>query len=390
MTTHGAMTSRAVAALALAACVACGGGGKNDEDATDVPEDGTDQVLPDGEDTIGDAPDVPGDLIPEVPCYCGNAVFEPECMTGEECDDGNFENGDDCLTNCKLPTCGDGFRRNLPHDPSDAEECDDGNDTPGDGCESDCTFTCHEDLECDDTNPCTEDFCDYIFHVCEAIPAGEGEVCGTGDVCTGIGTCIGGTCVSSSPLDCDDGHSCTTDTCTGTAGCVHTPLPEGDPCDDGFYCWTGDHCSAYGLCTSDPVNPCDDHDPCTTDLCDEVADSCSHSTPVYRAADCDGTDRGSTYAMPSNYGSYTCPDGSHSEPGADTVYSVAVTASGTLAVTVATPATHVYILSDACSTSSCMAHSTTTASASVTAGTYYIVVETGTGGGSFEFSANCP
>jgi len=50
---------------------------------------------------------------------CGNAIMEAEA--GEECDDGNLDDEDSCLSTCQLNRCGDGKA-----DPP-AEECDDGN-----------------------------------------------------------------------------------------------------------------------------------------------------------------------------------------------------------------------------------------------------------------------
>src|SRR5438105_2321918 len=46
-----------------------------------------------------------------------------------------------------LPQCGNGTLEM-------GEECDDGNFVTGDGCDNDCTFTCHQDLDCDDHEPC--------------------------------------------------------------------------------------------------------------------------------------------------------------------------------------------------------------------------------------------
>lgn len=53
---------------------------------------------------------------------------------GEECDDGNVNDEDGCLSNCKLPACGDGLLQV-------GEVCDDGNGGDGDGCEVGCTLT---------------------------------------------------------------------------------------------------------------------------------------------------------------------------------------------------------------------------------------------------------
>lgn len=66
---------------------------------------------------------------------CSNNVRE----AGEECDDGNTNNGDGCDSSCQLePFCGDG---NI----DSGEECDDGNTNNGDGCDAQCNL----ELTCD-------------------------------------------------------------------------------------------------------------------------------------------------------------------------------------------------------------------------------------------------
>jgi cysteine-rich repeat protein len=61
---------------------------------------------------------------------CGDGILDE----GEECDDGNNDNGDGCSADCTLePVCGDGVL-----DPG--EQCDDGNNDDGDGCSADCTL----------------------------------------------------------------------------------------------------------------------------------------------------------------------------------------------------------------------------------------------------------
>jgi cysteine-rich repeat protein len=56
---------------------------------------------------------------------CGNGVLD----AGEECDDGNLDDDDDCLSTCRLATCGDGFLNRL------REECD-GTNFGGESCAS--------------------------------------------------------------------------------------------------------------------------------------------------------------------------------------------------------------------------------------------------------------
>jgi len=76
---------------------------------------------------------------------CGNGRIE----AGEDCDDGNQEDGDGCSRLCRLeagytcatpgipckpaPRCGDGVVES-----SVGEVCDDGNQKDGDGCSADC------------------------------------------------------------------------------------------------------------------------------------------------------------------------------------------------------------------------------------------------------------
>lgn len=50
--------------------------------------------------------------------------------------------------------------------------------------------------------------------------------CSDGNVCNGIEACnvTSGVCEKGPVLDCDDNNLCTTDTCDGITGCIHTPL----------------------------------------------------------------------------------------------------------------------------------------------------------------------
>jgi cysteine-rich repeat protein len=59
---------------------------------------------------------------------CGNDIKEP----GEQCDDGNLDDADACLSTCRRAKCGDG----IVH--IGVEECDDGNDDNTDGCTDEC------------------------------------------------------------------------------------------------------------------------------------------------------------------------------------------------------------------------------------------------------------
>src|SRR3989338_6215523 len=66
---------------------------------------------------------------------CGNAVVDP----GENCDDGNFEEGDGCNGICRKEICGNNV--------IDAkEDCDDGNTTKNDGCDDKCKEECGSNM----------------------------------------------------------------------------------------------------------------------------------------------------------------------------------------------------------------------------------------------------
>ena len=71
--------------------------------------------------------------------------------------------------------------------------------------------------------------------VTDAAPSGAGAA-GTGDAT-----------VCPSADECDDGNPCTADQCQAGA-CVHVPLANETPCDDGKVCTTNDACQA-GTCT---------------------------------------------------------------------------------------------------------------------------------------------
>ena len=99
--------------------------------------------------------------------------------------------------------------------------------------------------DCDDANPCTDDFCDPeagCVHGNNTLPCDDLELCTQGD------RCQAGECVSGAPLtvaDCTDGNSCTNDTCTAGVGCTHTNNT--NSCNDGNSCTSGDKCSG-GAC----------------------------------------------------------------------------------------------------------------------------------------------
>jgi hypothetical protein len=213
-------------------------------------------------------------------------------------------------------------------DAANGEECDDGNGTGGDGCEPEtCHFSCHDDADCPDADPCDGDeVCGETSHACEPGPLPEdGAVgctleggdpgqcrmglcahidCGNGmvgageecdddspgcagdcqwvcesdaecddqDPCTGTETCdvAAHTCIAGTALDCDDGDDCSADDCTVGVGCEHAQA-DGD----------GDH-FALGTCAPDSLyqgGDCDDAVattyPGAPELCNDADDDCN-------------------------------------------------------------------------------------------------------------------
>ena len=78
---------------------------------------------------------------------------------------------------CVTAGCGNGILET-------GEVCDDGNTTPDDGCENDCTYTCTQDLDCSDGNPCNGDeTCDMATPTAPVCAAGTPFVCTPSDAC---------------------------------------------------------------------------------------------------------------------------------------------------------------------------------------------------------------
>jgi len=153
------------------------------------------------------------------------------------------------------------------HSSSNSHPCDDGSlCTIGDFCKAgNCIGLT---LKCEDGNPCTLGICDPDTGQCE-FPTVPGT-CNDKNPCTEKDKCIDGIC-QGTPKDCDDGQSCTADACHPKEGCIHTPVT--GECDDGNACSYADHC-VETLCTGLPV-VCNDGDACTDDFCD-VEVGCLH------------------------------------------------------------------------------------------------------------------
>jgi hypothetical protein len=134
------------------------------------------------------------------------------------------------------------------------------------------TQRCSSDADCADANPCTADGCDVATGVCAHEPLGDGTACGGGAICCS-GACGKPACGAA--LACDDGNECTADVCldqdTCAAACSFTAAADGTECSGGLCCLGS--CSVPA-CGADA--DCDDGNSCTADTC-ASADTCGAS-----------------------------------------------------------------------------------------------------------------
>jgi len=241
---------------------------------------------------------------------CGNGIPE----YGEECDDGNNNNGDGCSSNCTIEPnhtcsgapsvchttvgCGNGTL-------DAGEACDDGNNNNGDGCSSTCQietgYTCNGSpsvctkppaavcgngkLEtgeaCDDGNVINGDGCSSTYQVennftCSGTPShcvakpppppppvcGNGKV-ESGEACDDGNTTNGDGCSSTCGIE--TGYTCngSPSVChlVNTAKCGNGIVETGESCDDGNTT-NGDGCSSNCavetgyVCTGSPTSYC--------------------------------------------------------------------------------------------------------------------------------------
>jgi cysteine-rich repeat protein len=101
---------------------------------------------------------------------CGNGLVEP----GESCDDADFDDTDDCPSNCQTASCGDGFLW------AGFEICDDGNADDTDACPGSCEpANCGDGYvwagmeTCDDANLDDTDAC---LSSCDLATCGDGDL----------------------------------------------------------------------------------------------------------------------------------------------------------------------------------------------------------------------
>ncbi len=241
------------------------------------------------------------------------------CTTNAECDDGLFCNGseicDSGLCQAGNDPCDDGVSCTVDSCDEATDTCDGAADDSvcDNGLFCDGAETCDPALDCqagtppicDDGVSCTDDTCDESTDSCSNV-----DNCDDGVFCDGVETCdavLG--CQAGVPA-CDDGVSCTIDSCDEAADSCDNVADDGR-CDNGSYCDGEETCDPALDCQAGPPVDCDDGVDCTDDSCDEGADACD-SVPNDANCDdgifCDGVETCDA-AIGCQAGSDPCDDG---------------------------------------------------------------------------------
>jgi cysteine-rich repeat protein len=257
---------------------------------------------------------------------CGDGEVE----AGEECDDGNLNDGDCCSSTCHFapsttvcrPAAGacdlaefcTGSSGSCPpnaYKPTTAEcraaigPCDVAENCTGSSavCPADvlnaATATCRAAAgPCDMADTCSGThaacptdrkstaICRAAHDVCDAVEtcdghsndcpadvaAPNGTSCHDGNACTLDDTCSGFTCIPGAPKTCDAPDTChAAGTCNPTTGeCSNPPMADGTPCSDGDVCTQTDLCASGSCVGADPLPCADDGDACTMDFCEPL------------------------------------------------------------------------------------------------------------------------
>lgn len=181
------------------------------------------------------------DTVENCPGDCHSVCGDLVVSAGEECDDGNTDNTDACVS-CQVAECGDSFVH------TGVEECDDGNRIDTDACTNLCrTAVCGDEIvregveECEDRNSVNTDGC---LNTCMAAKCGDGVVWEDREACDDPDTAVCVMCALPTCGDgvvhdgeaCDDANDDNTDACLSTciaASCGDGFVREGvEGCDD--------------------------------------------------------------------------------------------------------------------------------------------------------------
>ncbi|KAK5583982.1 hypothetical protein RB653_005588 [Dictyostelium firmibasis] len=143
---------------------------------------------------------------------------------------------------CHYPTCNSTTGNCTQHQMN----CDDGNPCTDDFCNvgygcysvgNDCDPAVICQKNCNDGNPCTDDYCDY-YNTCQHSLTN----CIDHDECT-LDSCGPNGCIFTN-ISCNDNDPCTADYCSNLYGCYHQPIE----CSIKVPCTTTSACNRNNLC----------------------------------------------------------------------------------------------------------------------------------------------
>ena len=131
------------------------------------------------------------------------------------------------------------------------------------------------------TDQCNTGVCDGATGACTKQAANDAQACDDMNACTVGEVCTSGTCGGGSALDCNDSNPCTDDSCDAVLGCENQNNTA--TCDDGNPCTVNDTCSV-GQCAGSPMNCSSFTNACNTGVC--TGGACAAS-PVANNTACD-------------------------------------------------------------------------------------------------------
>jgi MYXO-CTERM domain-containing protein len=193
---------------------------------------------------------VPGHLGECVEVSNGTFCLDNDLCNGPEtCQNGSCVSGQplDCsnANKCTGETC-DPAQGCLFEPMANGTSCSNGNAC--DGAETCLNGMCTSGtaLNCNDNNPCTADSCNPAVGGCLNTDLADGTNCG-GGLC-GEATCSAGKCISHDTATCDDSDPCTRDWCNPDTGCVNAAVPEGYACGECMMCTATKQCVEVADC----------------------------------------------------------------------------------------------------------------------------------------------
>jgi cysteine-rich repeat protein len=204
---------------------------------------------------------------------CGDGFVGP----GQQCDDGNVNNGDCCSSTCQFEAAGSSC--------STTNLCVTGSTCDGSG-------TCGTPVVCPAPGPCrTAGTCNSGTGVCEYPLAAVGascdddNACTTSEQCDVLGDCNGTAVVCAALDDCHVPGTCDSE----TGLCDNPPAADASPCSDNDACTVNDGCDD-GVCVGGTPLVCGAQGPCfDAGTCDPNTGECSNP-PSADGATCDDDD----------------------------------------------------------------------------------------------------